>query len=293
MLERMRPWIWKVLMFGIAMQGCTDNPSDEGIISLDPPFRTIDSEPDWSPDGNVIAYNHSGICLLHLQSMSKQFLTEGWMPKWSPDAKKIAYVKNNNIHVIDVQSKQISQLTTWGESFFPSWSPDGKKIAFDTNYGDSKGANVIWVMNADGSGKKDISQHGTGEWRQPVWSKDGTKILHLRYIGFTELFLMDTTGSNPVRLTFNSFDDRDPSWSPDGSKIAWGMYGSSNNTSSGIWTMNKDGTNQKQIVRGGGYPSWSPDGTQIVYYHENSDGMTGTLWIMNSDGTNQRQLTSP
>ncbi len=310
MRERMRYWIWKVLMFGSALQGCADNPSDGGTIIAPPPppIRTIDTEPDWSPVGNAIAYTHLAqdsiqlqngvyqIWLIYLQSMMKQFLAEGFDPEWSPDGKKIAFVKNNNVHVIDVQTNQISQLTTWGECFFPSWSPDGKRIAFDTNYGDSVGANVIWVMNADGSDKKDISQHGIGEWRQPVWSRDGAAILHLRYLAgafSSELFLMDTTGNNAVRLTFNAYTDRDPSWSADGSKIAWGMYGSSNDTSSGIWSMNKDGTNQKQILRWGGYPSWSPDGTQIAYYQLNNDGMTGTLWVMNIDGTNLRQLTSP
>jgi Tol biopolymer transport system component len=310
MTERLKRWILIALILKLSVEGCKDNPidGDDLIPPPLPPVRTIDTEPDWSPDGNAIAYTHLAqdsielrngfyqVWILDLQTMVKQRLTEGFDPEWSPDGKKIAYVKDNNIHVIDVQSKQVSQLTSWGESFSPSWSPDGGKIAFDTNFGDSLGASAIWVMNADGSNKKDISQHGTGEWRQPAWSSDGKTILHLRYLPgvfSTEIFLMDTSGNNVVRLTINNFTDRDPSWSPDGSRIAWGSYGGGADTSSGIWTMNKDGTDQTRIASEGGYPSWSPDGGQIVYYQTNTGGMTGTLWIMNSDGTNQKQLTSP
>jgi Tol biopolymer transport system component len=54
-------------------------------------------------------------------------------------------------------------------------------------------------MNADGTGKKDISEHGAGEWRMPEWSNDGEKILYSRFIeeiDAPELFLMDTSGQN-------------------------------------------------------------------------------------------------
>ncbi len=270
---------------------------NDGFIPVMPFGNIIDVQPDWSPDGETIAYNHhvDKIYLLDLASMEKHFLTPGAHPDWSPDGTKIAYELQGNIYVIDVETKEITQLTDWGECFFPSWSPDGKKIAFDTNYGDAKGANAIWIMDADGSNKKDISQHGTGEWREPAWSPDGSQILHSRYltdVQFTELFLMDTLGTNRKRLTYNSFIDAHASWSPDGSKIAW-TSGSGNDPASGIWIMNVDGSNPHLIAQWGTHPSWSPDGTEIVYTGYNEDSETTTLWRMNADGTNQRPLTTP
>ena len=181
--------------------------------------------------------------------------------------------------------------------FFPSWSPDGKKLAFDTNHNDPRGANAIWIMDADGSNKKDISIHGTGEWRQPVWSPDTIHILHLRYISYDnspapELFIMDTTGENAIRITENDFSDRHADWSPDGKYIAWQSIGKGNDPRSGVWRMNADGSNPLQLTYGGGNPSWSSNGTQIVYYQQYNDS-TGTLWIMNTDGSDQQPLTTP
>lgn len=104
---------------------------------------------------------------------------------------------------------------------------------------------------------------------------------------------MDTLGTNSKRLTYNSFDDWEASWSPDGSKLAWTSLGSGNDPASGIWIMNADGSNPHLVAQWGAHPSWSPDGTAIVYMGYNEDSETRTLWLMNADGTNQRPLTTP
>lgn len=153
------------LIFLLPLLSCNNkSPTDDASIPIMRFGNIIDVQPDWSPDGETIAYNHhvDKIYILELASMEKRFVTPGVHPDWPPDGTKIAYELQGNIYVIDVETKEITQLTDWGECFFPSWSPDGKKIAFDTNHGDAKGANAVWIMDAEGSNKKDISQHGTG-----------------------------------------------------------------------------------------------------------------------------------
>jgi len=269
----------------------------DGIIvpPMTEPQRVVDEMPAWSPDGNTIAYNHSGaVWLLDLKTMTKSFLTEGAIPVWSPDGSKIAFVKGNNIHIIDLATKQITQLTNWFSCFFPSWSPDGKKIAFDviTNWPsvpvDSAG---IWVMNANGSNKRLVIKG-----RAPYYSPDGTQFVYIGVPGSatgseSQIWLADTSGSNQTQLTNNSISNSDPIWSPNGSFIAWGSSG--NNDNPGIWIMNADGTDQHLLIINGGYPTWSPDGKKIAFHMVDNSNRLIVLWVINSDGTGLQQLTEP
>ena len=289
-----------LLLSLIIITSC-DNTIDNNNFIPDEFIKTIDTDPDWSHNGRYIAYVHFAqdsvesidggvqIRILDLDSLTTTFLTVGYSPKWSPDDRFIVYEIGGNIYKINVGTKITHRLTDWGNCYFPSWSADGKKIAFDSNQFDPKGANVIWIMNADGTSKKDISEHGIGEWREPNWSPEGSKILYSRFIGIgtPELFLMDTSGQNHFRLTYNNYEDRYTDWSNDGSKIAWNS-GEEDNI--GIWTMNSDGSNPNFLVKWGGFPSWSPDGNKIVYYSVIPATGNGTIWIINIVNGNKKQL---
>jgi Tol biopolymer transport system component len=102
--------------------------------------------------------------------------------------------------------------------------------------------------------------------------------------------------SNPTRLTNNDAEDAIPSWSPDGTKIAFisDRGGTDKKPIIQIYVMNTDGTNQTNISndddRWDAFPSWSPDGTKIVFTAR-SDG-NHQIYVMNTDGTNPTRLTN-
>lgn len=84
---------------------------------------------------------------------------------------------------------------------------------------------------------------------------------------------------------FWSSSSYDPSWSPDGTRIAFIR-------DEEIWLMNPDGTNQKKISDNGLYPAWSPDGTQIAFEFCQPPTKNSGIFVVNADGTNQQKLTS-
>ena len=106
--------------------------------------------------------------------------------------------------------------------------------------------------------------------------------------GNSEIYVMDIDGRNQVRLTDDPADDRDPSWSPNGDRIAF--VSDRNNKANHIYVMDSDGGNLMRLTHDAvsRAPSWSPDGKKIVYVRSKGGYQ---LWVMDSDGGNQKQLT--
>lgn len=148
----------------------------------------------------------------------------------------------------------------------------------------------------------------------PVWSPDGHTIAFFSDRGGNpDIFVMNADGSHVEQLTRDAFaslyfskspEDRNPSWSPDGSQIAF-ESGRDNQMltyiNHDIYVMAADGSNVKRLTDDGadeGGPSWSPNGESIAYvkmeYFSDQDVIENPTWdiyVMDVDGTDQIQLT--
>jgi WD40-like Beta Propeller Repeat/Divergent InlB B-repeat domain len=95
-----------------------------------------------------------------------------------------------------------------------------------------------------------------------------------------EIWVADADGSHATQLTASPGLDRSPSWSPDGTKIA---FASERNGPSEIFVMNANGSDQRQVTFNSARDrtnAWTADGKQIVYDKEFTE-----IYAINADGS--------
>jgi Tol biopolymer transport system component len=166
----------------------------------------------------------------------------------------------------------------------PAWSPNGKKIAW-TRVGDG-----IWVMNADGSGKRQITFNASDTGA--TWSPDGSRIA-FRSIrgGNRDIYVINVDGTNEQRLTDDPSLDVSPDWSPDGTKIG---FTSERSGTCAVYTMNPDGSNVQKLTPDSMHaarPGWSPDGSHLIFSDNFCVNVESDLFVMDPDGGEITQVT--
>jgi len=217
--------------------------------------------------------------------------------RFSPDGSRIAYSSSisgtDDIWLMNAVGGAKQNVTLDGfDNTEPTWSPDGSRIAYTSDQGPGLDWD-IWVVNADGSGKTNLTPSTSGiQDYDPAWSPDGSKIAFVSNRGGSpDIYVMNPNGSNVTNLTNNTtWWDDEPAWSPDGSKIAFmsTRAGPYNN----VYVMNADGSNQHALTSSSVTKlgtAWSPDG-QHISFSSWEDG-DADLWMVNPDGSGLGHLT--
>ena len=150
------------------------------------------------------------------------------------------YDGNENIYAIEPDGTRLRRLTAdTGFDDDAAWSPNGRRIAFASNRAHPEVA-------CEGS-------HPRCDY---------------------DIYVMSADGTNVRRLTDDPANEREPAWSPDGSRIVFTStrdqvgVPSSDRYNAELYVMNADGSGQTRITDRPGVdtqPAWSPDGTRIVF----------------------------
>lgn len=155
----------------------------------------------------------------------------------------------------------------------PAWSPDGSKVAYTSD-------SEIWSMNADGTGKVNLTNNSfTFIEGNASWSASGK----IAYERDGQIWTMNADGSGQGLFSFiTQPSPAGPAWSPDGTKLAFASDGD-------IWVINADGTGERRVKQDSPIdadPAWTPDGNKLVY----SKDILGIMTIF-LDGTGETRLT--
>jgi serine/threonine-protein kinase len=192
------------------------------------------------------------------------------MPRLSPDGERIAVVisegANQDIWVFDPQQDRSSRLTFGGINLSPVWSPDGRNIVFD------KIGQGIFQARADG-GSPPQALMPSGVPQLP-WSftPDAKQLAYFERVQIWTVALEDQSGQLKAGAASpflkSTFNDQAPSFSPDGSWLAYQSNESGKNevyvrafppsatSSGGKWQVSNNG---------GSLPRWSRTARELVY----------------------------
>jgi Tol biopolymer transport system component len=252
----------------------------------------------WSPDGERVAFgserdgNHD-IYVINADGSGLTNLTNSETgesgPVWSPDGTRILFESDRDgtnlseLYVMDLDGENVIRLSPPdipGNAMWPAWSPDGARVAFASEAG-------VHVVNADGT---DAAQITSGASAFVNWTPDGDRLVFSSFQGGgSDIFAVNSDGSDLQNLTDHPADDSWPILSPDGERILFNS--DRDGISRDAYLMNIDGSQPAPLT----FPpststcdtgcGWSPDGASIVVTLHDQIGMSYPLAIVSTDSS--------
>jgi Tol biopolymer transport system component len=226
----------------------------------------------------------------------------GSFAKLSPDGTHIAFVRDGtdatrDLYVADIDGGNLRKVservhTLGSPAYYFSWSPDGSKIVHTIEYGASPDViggehKQLAIVNVNSAERVQITHEPANTWNvNPSWSPDGSRILYTRITSISELYMVNTDGSNAHLITPHASDG---SWSPDAANIVFSESGV------GVRTARADGSNPVTLAVVGQYATWSPDGSFIVLESPECDcsQSPSAIVAVRPDGTDKKIVAKP
>jgi len=261
----------------------------KGTRQITHPARGIvDDQPDWAPDGSLIAF--SRCC--------------------APGSHLFVVAPNGSgLRPVGPLCPPGADPLTCSNDSQASFSPDSKQLVFGIGNGhvvnDQIEHAAIAIMNLDGSARHVIYEAApySADVGGPVFSPDGKQLIFERInsavsspAGKRAIFVVGVDGSNPRQLTPWAQNDGDnPDWSPNGTWILFRSFVDDPRAQSQLFLIHPDGTGRRQVThfrKGTNVTSssFSPNGNSIVL-GKGPEGGNIDVYTMRLGGTRMYRVT--
>jgi Tol biopolymer transport system component len=216
-------------------------------------------------------------------------------PAWSSDGKLVVYTKMNfaaRPHNQPLFSKD-PEFDLRYSDVFPTFSRAGKLAVTEFGGGLNNPEAPLFTEDADGSHARQIFHEKDGATMAPTWSPDGQWIA----FGFGAFFaarqnkpahvmMIRADGSERKNLTNGPANSGFPSWSPDGKRIVFRIWGEDR----GLRILNLEDGSVKTLTEDyDNFPSWSPMGDRITFTRAFNHAFD--IFSIRPDGSDLKQLT--
>ena len=258
----------------VAFQSDRDGDSEIWVVSDDGTglrqlTRNVhaDTAPTWTPDGERIVFasdrggnfdlykmNASGGDVVRLTSTH----ADEFDPVVSPDGRRVAFESNApgnwDIFVMSLNGGDQTNLSrSLRRDQDPAWSPDtsssSARIAYTTVHNRNNADVVTAFVNAPGQSRTIVE--GSSSDFDPNWSVDNQIVFTRRAGAARDLFVVDPDGSDLRDVATGSTDDWGAVWADNGNIVFVCETDPQQRAEPyRIWVMNRDGSNQRQLVPG-------------------------------------------
>jgi Tol biopolymer transport system component len=283
-----------LLVLLLIILSCTkeEGPAEKSTYGKMKLLKENGDFPQWSPDGNKIAFvqddqllvmNSNGSDIIRINDIPCSGL-----PKWSPSGLEIAFPGADGLYKYKNDGSKMRLTSVMPLRY--SWSPDGTEIIYTlSEVGASPG---FYIINNDGTNAHKINIPLI-YIKQPSFTPSGSKIMFIGsdlYMDKTDIYFIDPDGSNLQKLRLEVQQVSHPQMTKDETRIyLQGTFSFSNKSS--IMVMNADGTDQRILIHENfHHPQISPDEKHLAFFSEKNK--IWELYMMRTDGSEMTLISN-